>query len=465
MTGIDGLFTQTALLGAVTYLLYQLRTLPQLVWALIKKKIIYTVHVEESSILYQYIETWLFFTASDKFRNVHAKLASDGRGPLGDNKPSSDNLNEDRIILQHYTDVFVMRYKGKRLLITKGREKFENASEISRAFFSNIVIEGWLAKRVINELLQEVLTYNQGLRHTEQFMYANTTWGDWEFFGEIKGKDIENVIVKQKWEVVSDIEEFLQKEDWYLKRGLMYKRGYLFHGRPGNGKTSLSLALAKRFNRHIYFLNLNDLTKDADLYKVFSRLTTKAVLVLEDVDAAQAKRKEGESKISFSALLNCIDGAFSKHGLILIMTTNHVENIDPALIRAGRIDMKIEIDNPDCQRVQEYLELFYDQELQIGTLAKDLSMADVQEICLRNKNSVEVAVETISGVEAIGLRTKLVINIEHMVETEEGLIVPEPEPESKEKPYVVISSAFSEKQSRSEFEHYEDDSDIKLINL
>lgn len=67
--------------------------------------------------------------------------------------------------------------------------------------------------------------------------------------------------------------------------------------------------------------------------------------------------------------------------------------------------------------------------------------------------------------QAIGLRTKLVINIEHMVETEEGLIVPEPEPESKEKPYVVISSAFSEKQSRSEFEHYEDDSGISCISL
>ena len=71
---------------------------------------------------------------------------------------------------------------------------------------------------------------------------------------------------------------------------------------------------------------------------------TRSILVLEDVDAAFTQRADGEGKtnaLSFSGLLNALDGISAQEGRLLIMTTNHLEKLDPALIRPGRIDFRL----------------------------------------------------------------------------------------------------------------------------
>ncbi|KAI5780925.1 BCS1 N terminal-domain-containing protein [Geopyxis carbonaria] len=174
---------------------------------------------------------------------------------------------------------------------------------------------------------------------------------------------------KQKNEFVEDIEEYLSPSTarWYGYRGIPYRRGYLLYGPPGTGKSSLSFAAAGIFGLRIYVLSLAStmLTEDR-LSTLFSTLPTKCIVLLEDVDSAFVDRgthspevvtgpaKPGQplrpdpSKpadrvgISFSGLLNAIDGVSSQEGRILIMTTNHIEKLDPALIRPGRVDLKIE---------------------------------------------------------------------------------------------------------------------------
>ena len=373
------IFTGTTLLALFTYLGYQLRAFPTTIYAQIRKRLIYSAHIEERDGLFTYFEIWLAKYHEGYFKNVKALLTYDPQ----------------KFKLKHYTDIFLLKYKGKRLMVTKGRTKFENASDIRNAFYNDFTVEGWFAKKKIAELLNEVIEYNESINEERQIIYTNDHLGDWKPFGEIHGKSIKNIIIKEKQEIVNNIKDFISKEEWYLKRGLSYKRGYLFYGPPGNGKTSLCLALAKHFNRNIYFLNQNDLEKDSSLFASFDNLHNYSILVIEDIDAIFGTR-ENKSKVSFSALLNCTDGAFSKHGLIIIMTTNHPEKIDPALIREGRIDIKIRIDNPERDMVEEYLSIFYGRKVKLNNYESSRSMSNIQEICLLNKDDLQATKDRLS---------------------------------------------------------------------
>ena len=193
----------------------------------------------------------------------------------------------------------------------------------------------------------------------------------------------------QKASIVRDINEYLHPVTarWYASRGIPYRRGYLFHGPPGTGKTSLSFALAGIFGLPVYCISLNEVgLTESELGTLFSQLPRRCIVLLEDIDSAGLRRddlptglegteiespqseaaddsengltkitkmdvfpKESKAKttmptkslISLSGLLNIIDGAASHEGRVLIMTTNCPEKLDDALIRPGRIDLQI----------------------------------------------------------------------------------------------------------------------------
>ncbi|KAF2851878.1 P-loop containing nucleoside triphosphate hydrolase protein [Plenodomus tracheiphilus IPT5] len=183
---------------------------------------------------------------------------------------------------------------------------------------------------------------------------------------------------QSKARIVKDINEYLHPETarWYAKRGIPHRRGYLLHGPPGTGKTSLSFALAGVFGLSIYCMSLNEITTESDLSRLFSILPQRCIILLEDIDSAGLRRdnlpdaslseeqtnsadekpqtepkKADTSKapptpisrtaISLCGLLNVIDGASSNEGRVLIMTTNCPESLDDALIRPGRVDLQI----------------------------------------------------------------------------------------------------------------------------
>ena len=205
-----------------------------------------------------------------------------------------------------------------------------------------------------------------------------------------------------KERVLLDINEYLHPATkfWYANRGIPYRRGYLLHGPPGTGKSSLAWAIAGVFGLDIYCVSLVDETiMEADLSLLFSNLPRRCVVLLEDIDTAglskrqevdpataekspkdsvasdaikigteitkalESVQKSNKDKdkqgITLSGLLNAIDGVASHEGRVLVMTTNCPEKLDDALIRPGRIDMKVPFTNASKSQIYQLFTRMY----------------------------------------------------------------------------------------------------------
>ncbi|RIB04061.1 P-loop containing nucleoside triphosphate hydrolase protein, partial [Gigaspora rosea] len=168
-------------------------------------------------------------------------------------------------------------------------------------------------------------------------------------------RDLETVALDEAQENLLKIEldTFVNDREFYEKTGLPYRRGFLFYGRPGTGKTSLINAISSHLFRDLYYINLNNIRNDNEMSAAFSSVPSNQIIVLEDVDAqsnvlhkrcsddsqgVSSFKKFSESEISLSNFLGCLDGHVMSEGIILIMTTNHIEHLDPACVRPGRMD-------------------------------------------------------------------------------------------------------------------------------
>lgn len=162
--------------------------------------------------------------------------------------------------------------------------------------------------------------------------------------------------------IMADVTEFSQSSSWYIDRGIPYRRGYLLHGPPGCGKSSFITALAGRLEYNICILNLFErgLTDDK-LHALFAVTPPRSFILLEDVDAAFVQRdaKQANYGVTFSGLLNTLDGVASTEERIVFMTTNHVNRLDPALLRPGRVDLSLEITYASPFQVAKMFRRFY----------------------------------------------------------------------------------------------------------
>ncbi|KAK1409618.1 hypothetical protein QVD17_36145 [Tagetes erecta] len=169
-----------------------------------------------------------------------------------------------------------------------------------------------------------------------------------------------DVGVKEK--VMTDLDRFMQRREYYRRVGKAWKRGYLLYGPPGTGKSSLIAAMANYLNFDIYDLELTSISSNSELRRLLVATANRSILVVEDIDCsvelhdrvhveaakASARRNqprgyEEPPKITLSGFLNFIDGLWSSCGdeRIIIFTTNRKDKLDPALVRPGRMDVHI----------------------------------------------------------------------------------------------------------------------------
>ncbi|KAI7890841.1 P-loop containing nucleoside triphosphate hydrolase protein [Mucor mucedo] len=147
--------------------------------------------------------------------------------------------------------------------------------------------------------------------------------------------------------IKEDLDSFLNNKAFYKRVGFPYKRGIALFGPPGTGKTSLVFAVASQLKRDLYFINLAYLDSDAELFQAFSNVPAHAIVVFEDIDTMSSalsprqQVQEEEAKFNLGAFLSILDGHTLEDGIIFIMTTNHPERLDPAIIRPGRMDVHL----------------------------------------------------------------------------------------------------------------------------
>ncbi|CAK8569623.1 unnamed protein product [Lathyrus sativus] len=229
-----------------------------------------------------------------------------------------------------------------------------------------------------------------GLSKRQRKLYTNCTSdsdkrGKWSHVIFDHPSSFETIAMdgKKKKEIVDDLVTFSKGKDYYARIGKPWKRGYLLYGPPGTGKSSLVAAIANFLKYDIYDIELTNVKTNAELRKLLIGITSKSVVVIEDIDCSldltgqrktssengnekDEKNEKNEmnqvvaasmiqlkdeanknktSQVTLSGLLNFIDGIWSASTgeRLIIFTTNYVDKLDKALIRRGRMDMHIEL--------------------------------------------------------------------------------------------------------------------------
>jgi chaperone BCS1 len=229
-------------------------------------------------------------------------------------------------------------------------------------------------------------------------------------------KTFDNLFFQDKRQVLQLLDSFTSKSGKFAIKGFPYKLGLLLHGPPGTGKTSLIKAIAQHTKRHIVTISLGKIKTNQELLDAlfdmkfavhghdtpFELMFEDVVFVMEDIDCAssivnarddqesskstsradkmvgsQKKAKKVDTtddsdglpdlmgpllkpkttdKLNLSGLLNVLDGVIDCPGRILIMTTNHPEKLDPALIRPGRVNKKLFLSHIQAPQAREMIE-------------------------------------------------------------------------------------------------------------
>ncbi|KAL3657821.1 hypothetical protein V7S43_017201 [Phytophthora oleae] len=260
-------------------------------------------------------------------------------------------------------------------------------------------------------------------------------------------KTFDNLFFQEKENVVQLLNNFTNKSGKFSIKGFPYKLGLLLHGPPGTGKTSLIKAIAQHTRRHIVTISLGKIHTNQQLLDALFDMSfavqgldspvemgfEDVVFVMEDIDCASSivnarddgekkpskadrmfdsqkkameedpadgvvglmgpmlKPKGVEDKLSLSGLLNVLDGVIDCPGRIVVMTTNHPEKLDAALVRPGRVNKKLLLGHMGSKQVQEMIEYYCASSLSVeqqGRLDAILSRgssqftpAEVEEFC------------------------------------------------------------------------------------
>lgn len=168
---------------------------------------------------------------------------------------------------------------------------------------------------------------------------------------------LDSIVLKagQTEAIRADLDAFFAARLRYEDLGIPWRRGYLLHGPPGTGKTSLVTALASELALNVCALSLASPTvTDEKIGNLLSSVPPRSVILIEDIDAFFHARDKADSqvKLSYSGFLNALDGVAAHEGSVVFLTTNHPELIDEAAIRSGRVDFRLELGR--CDRHQLY---------------------------------------------------------------------------------------------------------------
>lgn len=307
----------------------------------------------------------------------------------------------------------ILRYRNAFIAVNRQRDKSFDL-QTGTPFETVILTTLYAHRNVFEHLFQDAHVLAQKMREGKTTLY--TAWGpEWKKFGEPKRKrPLDSVVLEEglKEAIINDVRAFVESRTWYLDRGIPYRRGYLLHGPPGTGKSSFIQALAGELDFDIAILNVSErgLTDDR-LNHLLTKVPQRTIVLLEDADAAFVNRRQIDEEgysgatVTFSGLLNALDGVASAEERIIFLTTNHINRLDEALIRPGRIDMSIRLGYATADQMERLWDRFYAEfdpddsgRKRFMKKATDLALignvstAALQGLFLYNKGNIEGAI-------------------------------------------------------------------------
>jgi hypothetical protein len=263
-------------------------------------------------------------------------------------------------------------------------------------------------------------------------------------------RSFDNIFFDQKKDIKNRLDFFINNREWYKTKGIPYTLGLMFSGKPGCGKTSTIKAIAKYTKRHVIDIPLTKIDSCRDLMNIFygeeinnkKIPMNKRIYLFEDVDSILEVLKERESKeketkevsddqnvliqaliskkgvsstdkgksndkLNLGFFLNLIDGVLETPGRILILSTNHPEKLDRALVRPGRIDIKVHLEKCSKDMIRDILHHYYENDVQIeesileGLYIKEITPAELYQICFKYETYNVFKNELLDNVDAV----------------------------------------------------------------
>ncbi|XP_028775378.1 AAA-ATPase At5g57480-like [Neltuma alba] len=300
---------------------------------------------------------------------------------------------------------------------------------------------------ILNSYLEYIMEKANEIRrkNQERLLYTNSRGGSldsrghpWESvpFKHPSTFDTLAMDPERKEEIMEDLQDFANGQSFYQKTGRAWKRGYLLYGPPGTGKSSMIAAMANYLGYDIYDLELTEVHNNSELRKLLMKTSSKSIIVIEDIDCSinltnrkknsnnsssrnyydpgaeirgacgSACGEDGGNSITLSGLLNFTDGLWSCCGSerIFVFTTNHIEKLDPALLRSGRMDMHIFMSYCSFSALKILLKNYLGheegdledsvmKELEQVVDRARMTPADISEVLIKNRRFKEKAVK------------------------------------------------------------------------
>lgn len=283
-------------------------------------------------------------------------------------------------------------HRRRPIFVYRSRRQLDNATG-NGAFAETLYVTiPARSKTWVAELLGEVRAAGIPVEEKQIKLYTLSSGGQ-AFLGRRPARSIDTVILPgdTAQTVVADAAHFVTSREWYAERGVPWRRGYLFSGSPGTGKTSLIMAVASELGYDVVIPTLAQ--SDQEFARAMACLTSRDIVVFEDIDCLfdrRAKSANGEQRhVTFSGFLNAMDGFIAPDGLLVFLTTNHPERLDPALLRPGRCDVRIEFGPATADQAARMFARFYPDapalaHTTFGERAEGASMAAIQEVLVSN---------------------------------------------------------------------------------
>ncbi|RDB18484.1 putative mitochondrial chaperone BCS1-A [Hypsizygus marmoreus] len=336
-----------------------------------------TAHFSQEDYPYDWLMHWLSKQpAWGRSREFEITTRSVGRNGLtqtttGDLEEEEEEVEDDDSLVHgrrkrkvafmpSLDTTHTIYYRGHWLRITRTK-RYPDYGHGSALKISVVARNNDILKKLVLEAKRE---YEKDAEHRVHIFLADTTYGCWRWNGARQKRPMSSIVLQPgvKDMLLADCKDFLCSEEWYAERGIPFRRGYLLHGVPGSGKTSLIHSLAGELGLDIYVVSLSSKgMSDNTLTTLMGHVPSRCILLLEDLDAAFTRSVSRDSTstgaptaatsdtaktettdgstLSLSGLLNSLDGVAAAEGRLLFATTNHIERLDPALSRPGRMDV------------------------------------------------------------------------------------------------------------------------------